>query len=247
MNLFSSISLLFIIFIFIGMIKIYSRFSKFSSYKESFADKLYNGTKWNKYRIGDVFMMDPMGDYYTPEFYDSVLYHESLYPDSIAYEYMKRNKQFMKKQNLKLLKQIIAEQRKKYKFNDVLKNVLVLHIRVGDVLCRYDESERFDYERKYTKKGDVLWWNSVIDYIKQNNITEVVIIAGTHFKDCLEESADYIADRSNFLKSYGLKVSYRLGQSPDEDLIFSQNAKHFITTGGGYGNLLSSLIKDTDL
>jgi hypothetical protein len=243
MNLFSTITLIFIIIIFIGIVKNFSNFSKFSSYETILADKLYNGTKWNKYRIGDVFMMDPTGDYYKPGFYDSVLYHETMYPGTIAYEYMKRNKQFMKKQNLQLLKQIIMEQQNKY--NDVLENTLVLHIRVGDVLCTYKEKKVFN--NKYTKKGDTVWWNSVIDYIKENDITEVVIIAGTHFKECLEESANYILDRSKFLKSYGLKVSYRLGQSPDDDILFCQNAKHFITTGGGYGNLLDMLLKDTDL
>ena len=186
-------------------------------------------------------MMDPTGDYYKPGFYDSVLYHETMYPGTIAYEYMKRNKQFMKKQNLQLLKQIIMEQQNKYK--DVLENTLVLHIRVGDVLCTYKEKKVFN--NKYTKKGDTVWWNSVIEYIKENDITEVVIIAGTHFKECLEESANYILDRTLFLQNNAnVTVRHRLGQSPDDDILFCQDAKHFITTGGEFGKLISLINKN---
>jgi hypothetical protein len=78
-------------------------------------------------------------------------------------------------------------------------------------------------------------------YIKENNITKVVILAGTHFKECLNESADYILDRTDFLKQSGVDVTHRLGQSPDDDLILISGVKHFISTGGGYGKLLHSV------
>jgi hypothetical protein len=43
------------------------------------------------------------------------------------------------------------------------------------------------------------------------------------------------------LEKNGLVVSYRLGQSPDEDLIMCYYVKHFITTGGGYGNMIKQI------
>ena len=36
---------------------------------------------------------------------------------------------------------------------------------------------------------------------------------------------------------------YRLGNSPDNDLCYVINAKHFITTGGGYGYFLGNMVK----
>jgi hypothetical protein len=48
----------------------------------------------------------------------------------------------------------------------------------------------------------------VLKYIKQNGITKVVIIAGSHLKNCLHESEEYIKDRTKFLEDNNLKVSY---------------------------------------
>jgi len=206
-------------------------------------ESLYNGSKWNNYRIGDVILMSPYDKFYKPNYRENILYHTQEYPGSIAAEYIKRNKSSKKFQNFKLLHKILNERSPNQE--PVRDNTLILHMRVGDVLCKKIWTDNGPL--KYAKKGDTDWWNSVIDYIKQNNITEVVIIAGTHFKDCLQESYDYIMDRSDFLKNSGkgtLKVSYRLGQSPDDDIIFCKGAKHFITTGGGFGKLILNINKN---
>ena len=209
-----------------------SKFSKSSKFSED----LYNGEHWNNYRIGDVFLMSPQdGRFYNPKYSENILYHTKDYPDSIAAEYMNKNKKY---QNFDLLNQIINKRKKEN--NKLDDHTLVLHIRVGDVLCKKVWIE--NAPEIYSKVGNIPWWDGVIQYIIKNNITKVIIIAGTHFKDCLEESYDYIVDRTNFLVSNGLNVEYRLGQSPDDDIIFCQGAKHFITTGGGYGKLLNMIV-----
>ena len=209
---------------------IVSKFSKFSS------ESLYNGKQWDNYRLGDVILMSPHDQrFYNSNYKDNILYHTTKYPDSIAAEYIRNNK---KHQNFELLKEILKNRKND---NEILdNNTLVLHIRVGDVLCKKVWTD--NAEQYYSKKGDLRWWNQVINYINKNNINSVIIIAGTHFKECLKESADYINDRTTFLQSNGLNVSHHLGKSPDDDLIFCQNAKHFITTGGGYGNLIKLII-----
>ena len=60
---------------------------------------------------------------------------------------------------------------------------------------------------------------------------------------CLSESAKYVEDRKNFFKREipEIKVEYRLGQSPDDDIILVYYVKHFITTGGGYGNMIKEI------
>jgi hypothetical protein len=52
---------------------------------------------------------------------------------------------------------------------------------------------------------------------------------------------DYIKDRARFLQEKGLKISYSLGKSPDDDIIMCYYVKHFITTGGGFGNLINEI------
>jgi hypothetical protein len=233
-----------IIFIFIVLFHNISSFTS-NIYEKSYIMKnLYNGNKWNKYRLGDVVFRDPYGEYYTNNFYDSVLYHEDLYPGTIASEYMKLNKNLKNLSDFKLLNDIIAKKQKNE--NYISENTLILHIRVGDVMCKYRPYEKKIYSNKYTKVGDTRWWNGVLEYISKNGIKNVVIIAGTHFNDCIKESSDYLLDRKNFLKESlpYLTVSFRLGQSPDEDILFCKNTKHFITTGGGYGELLQKIIKN---
>ena len=74
-------------------------------------------------------------------------------------------------------------------------------------------------------------------------INTVIIISGTHFKGCLDESVDYIKDRIGFLKNDNVTIETRLGKSPDEDLVFCKNAKHYISTGGGFGKLINLIKK----
>jgi peptidase E len=60
---------------------------------------------------------------------------------------------------------------------------------------------------------------------------------------CIKESTEYIEDRKKFLMKSGLKVNLRTGRSPDEDILYVTNAKHFISTGGNYGRLLNIIKK----
>jgi len=227
-------------------------------------NKLYNGDKLNGYRLADIIFYP---DYLTRKHKYSTRDHLYTYPNTIGVQYIQRKYPFLKKiksetdffkfndeylnfeneilSNLKsikididLLNEIIEEQNDEpIKINE---NILFLHIRVGDVLCKYPNS---NHAILYSKKGNVKWWNSVINYIIQNNIQEVIIIAGTHFKECLYDSAVYLNEIHNYLESYNLKVGYRVGNSPDQDLIFCKNAKHFITTGGGYGYFLGKIVE----
>ena len=125
----------------------------------------------------------------------------------------------------------------KHNFND---KTLLLHVRVGDVLCRYDG---MTHAYDYAKKGNYEWWDKVMEYIKENSINNVIIVSGTHFPDCLLESAEYIDSIKQSLVKNGIKVRYRVGNSPDDDLIFCKDAKHFITTGGGYGYFLGKIVE----
>ena len=99
--------------------------------KVYFTEQLYNGNKWDNYRLGDVFLMSPSDRFYNPDFKENVLYHTTDYPGSIAAEYIlfNKNKKF---QNFELLNKIIKSRLNNFSISE---NNLILHIRVGDVLC----------------------------------------------------------------------------------------------------------------
>ena len=197
---------------------------------------LYNGDEWDNYRLGDVFRFDENDTHYNPEHNDNILFHTEKFPDSIASSYMKRNIP-NNGGNLSLLKEIIKEKDDTL-LHEVSDDTLVLHMRVGDIFGTHSHVENAPHF--YGKKGDVEWWNSVIDFIKNNNIKSVIILSGAHINKYLEESSDYIKDRSQFLKDgTGVSIDYRIGQPPDDDVIYCSKAKHVMTTGGGFGNLLT--------
>jgi len=208
--------------------------------EETLANSLYNGDKWNKYRLGDVFYGELDSKYYDPNHGWNIVYHKTKYPGTIANEYINKNTE---NKNYKLLREII-ESRTSDK--NTYPETLFLHIRVGEVICKsVDWTNDVEKLLVYSKVGDDQWWNDVKEYILSNNIKKVVIIAGTHTTECLDESAKYIEDRKNFFEREipGIKVEYRLGQSPDDDLILVYYVKHFISTGGGFGRLIKELKK----
>ena len=207
------------------------------SEKENIKKKLYNGDKWNLYRLGDVY--NHYDHNYDPNHHENIFYHKYKFEGSIANEYI--NKNLTNKKNIPLILDII---KKKSIDKSNYPNKLFLHIRVGDVMCsKKDALANFNAPLKYSKKGDTVWWNQILNYIQTNNIKTVVIISGTHLNECLNESAEYIINRVTFLldKLPYLNIESRLGESPDEDMITFTYVKHFITTGGGYGNLIKEI------
>jgi hypothetical protein len=215
-----------------------SKFSnEFTSEKRDIIKKIYNGDEWNNYRLGDVY--DHWKHVYDINHHENIFYHKDQYKGTLANEYINKNE--TGKKNPELLVSII-EKKVKDKFD--YPDTLFLHIRTGDSMCGQTEYlKNINGPLIYSKKGDTVWWNNIVNYIKINNINKVVIISGSHFNICLEESADYLIDRKKFLKdnlSY-LEFSFKLGQSPDDDVLMCVYVKHFQTTGGGYGNLIKEI------
>jgi len=231
--------------------------------EDNLESKLYNGDKLNGYRLADVIFYP---DYLTSDHPYSTADHLYRFPDSIGTNYVKRkypalnginsaedfedtkNNEYNKfehkiltnlydmKVDIDLLNEIIDE--KQLPQPDFPYSTLLLHVRVGDVLCNYSPTQA----RDYSKVGNPEWWNSVLDYILRNRINKVIIISGTHFDECLKESAYYLKTIKDTLEKH-VNVVYRVGNSPDEDLAFVRHAKHFITTGGGYGYFLGKIVE----
>ena len=179
---------------------------------------LYNGKKWFEYRLGDL--------YYLPHLVD-INDHSKRFPNSIG-------------TNFALMKSEDKIQNIKTTINNKLlkKSDLVLHLRIGDVVGKYTKY----ISKKFFFKDDE-WWDSLVKFIKENKISRVILLAGAHMPECLEDSWEYLESKRTFLESKDIKTVYRLACSPDEDILYSCKAKYFASTGGGYGRLLGEIIE----
>ena len=234
--------LVFILFIITGLIPLRKEKKKKRKLSKKF-EKLYN-KQWDYYRIGDVFKWGKSLNY------KSIKYHEEQFPDSIAAEYLTKIKD-NERNDINLFKNIL-DNRPKLK-NLPEKNSFVLHMRVGDVFCKSTAGELDPQQLKeigidkwhdhYTKKDNPDWWYDILAFMNEKNIDKLYIIVGSHSPECLLESSDFIMDRVNMFKKNDKYVFLRIGNSPDEDILWAQHAKNFATTGGGYGKLIGKCVK----
>lgn len=237
------IILVFILFIITWLIPLRKEKKKKRKLSKEF-EKLYN-KEYHRYRIGDVFKFGK-----GPK-YKEIKYHEKQFPDSIAAEYLTKIKDNERK-DINLLKNIL-DNRPKLK-NLPEKNSLVLHMRVGDVFCKSTEEKELHPMTKrlgavdkwhdhYTKKDNPHWWYDILAFMNEKNIDKVYIIVGSHKPECLLESSDFIMDKINMFKKNDKYVFLRIGNSPDEDILWAKHAKNFASTGGGYGRLIGECVK----
>tara|TARA_R100000742_G_C4173778_1_gene11181 strand:- start:142 stop:465 length:324 start_codon:yes stop_codon:yes gene_type:complete len=96
----------------------------------------------------------------------------------------------------------------------------------------------------YTKKDNPEWWHDILKFMNEKNLDKVYIIVGSHTPHCLLESEDFIMDRVNMFRKNGKDVVLRIGNTPDEDILWVSRAKYFKTTGGGYGRLLGIVVQE---
>jgi hypothetical protein len=195
---------------------------------------LYN-KEYHRYRIGDVYIWGK-----GPK-YDRVKYHEENFPNSIATKYLNLLKEGESNNKDKLMRVINNEPKLDTSPED---NSFVLHMRVGDVFCRHNGnwmSSKLGVKgmiNHYTKKDNPEWWRDILKFMNEKNLDKVYIIVGSHTPYCLLESEDFIMDRVNMFRKNGKDVVLRIGNTPDEDILWVRRAKYFKSTGGGYGKVL---------
>ena len=192
---------------------------------------LYNGNKWYNYRIGDLVLHEDLNKGLLKDMpFVGTNYHKSRFPHSLAAEYEQKDMHYEPDESkIEFIKSLIKQRK-------IRKTDFVLHMRVGDVLTKFSI-----YKEDFFKQDH--WWESLIDYIKKNNLQRVIIMAGCHINEGIQESVKYIEEKRLLFEKENLKVLYRFASSPDEDLLFVSNAKHYSSTGGRYGKLLGHIVK----
>ena len=96
----------------------------------------------------------------------------------------------------KILFNLIKNNKDYNSYNHIfLDNEIVIHIRIGDVLCKYNTifpNSNKTYAQIYSKYGDDKWWTLVNEYIVNNNINTIYLIYGSHTNKCIKESTEYV-------------------------------------------------------
>ena len=194
------------------------------------------------YRVGDVYKYGKGSSYH------KIKFHEEKFPNSIATKYLKLLKKGERNNKDKLMRVIHNEPQL-----DTMPeyNSFVLHMRVGDILCSRSSSLKMSVRlgvkgmiNHYTKKDNPEWWHDILKFMNEKNLDKVYIIVGSHTPHCLLESEDFIMDRINMFRKNGKDVVLRIGNTPDEDILWVSRAKYFKTTGGGYGRLLGIVVQE---
>lgn len=220
--------------------------------------ELYTGLEW--YRIGDALNIHDV----------SVLNDmEARFPGSLAAELAAEQRSFLaatgalSPRNFSMLHSIVARRLAKEDASSARVEhqqgvaeadkgspaVLIVHVRVGDVLCTDVNgdpmvliapgsagepaedvfgrrgaalaAEQRRKERTYAKLGNAEWWAAVARAARAARVGRAVVLAGAHHAACLSRSARYVLSRADFLQAAtGVSsVDLRLGQPPDEDIM----------------------------
>jgi hypothetical protein len=206
-------------------------------------DDFYNYIKDVPYNHGTAYRLGDVYYYGKTAKYNNIKYHEKVFPGSIACEYLKNLKKF-DRQNLNLLISIINK--KSIKEKPPEKDSLVIHARLGDVLCTYKSQWKNFYKIKmdyYSKKNNKKFWENILKKMNDNNLNKVYIVTGFHYKKCIEESLKFLKELEIFFKNAGKEVVLRVDKDPDEDVIWMSQSSHFATTGGGFGRIIQGIVK----
>ena len=210
---------------------------------EFFNNKITCNNKIN-YRLSDMFKNYkrnvPMG-------YE---YHKKNYPNSIIVEYMDKTTQG---HQYDIMEDIINKRHKlsNYKYIKKYKKYIIMHIRIGDVIqhneCNaydllYNNTNNCSYKyRNYVKS--IQYYDNIIKQIKTNYKNyKVLFIGGIHHKINHSKSYNYInLIKKHFEKNY-IKVKLRINRDADIDFLIMSKCKIFIPSGGGFSNVIQTLV-----
>ena len=174
-------------------------------------------------------------------------YHLKNFPNTIASEYMRRTDD---ESNYEILNNIILNTKLKNSSLYIQQNSCLVHLRVGDVIenSEFTVSQLLEKPRKYfngkTKHNYVKsrsYYLENIEKLKDLDVKDVTIIAGSHIDINLTKSWKYITEIEKLFKSNDFNVMLYTGNHPDDDLILSSRVKYFVKSGGGYSIIISEI------
>ena len=76
-----------------------------------------------------------------------------------------------------------------------------------------------------------------------SDVRLAVIVAGSHWKDDFPRSTEYILGVRSLFMGKGFDVQLKLGQYPDNDIMYASQARFFFQAGGGFSRLIGGLVR----
>ena len=198
-------------------------------------EQFYTGLE--KYRIGDIVK------HWDRDYEHLKKYTFEHYPDTIAAKYLRLTNE---PNDFKTLNKIIQTYPR-------TKVDCVIHIRAGDIIERnnWDEVERRLNSIVILKENKNIsfyilpksyYINTVIPKLKELRVKNIIIISGSHYKyPNFEKSIRYCKIIGDLFKDFN--VEYQFGNHPDNDIILGSNARVFVSSKGGYSELIGNLNK----
>jgi len=149
------------------------------------------------------------------------------------------------------------------------KNLLVVHLRIGDSLQSIRLDEIYDVWnygvsiialqiRNMVHKNQLGWWHylqskcyySAVLKMIPASVKKVVLVGSTvHSKTPL--SSQYIAQNAAYLElvkqffeeEAGYVVNLRINNPPDDDMVYMSHASVFLSAGGGFSKLANNCVE----
>lgn len=273
------ILLLILLNIFISRLIIYNYYystvneSRFPISYDMYNDIIIAKADSNDYRLGDLILFtdkrkEPCGLGWGVWRDPSVETLEECtirkWPNSIAAIYLKRTN---KKQNIKVLNNILLEKEKIY--TDLPDDdTAVFHLRIGDVIDidQYINKSKMPNDFKTPTAND-FWkrktssrpdhgsppWSyyvlskdqlkHIIVKMKMSRLRKICFVYGVHTDGNFTESRKYLAMCKQLFELNGIEVKTKSHSNADESFTYMCNSKYFIKSSGGFSNLIATVVK----
>lgn len=197
-----------------------------------------NGEQGYYYRLGDMVKGKEFRDSS-----DGREYHYKYFPDSIATEYMKKTDEDNRYDIL-----IDIVKRRTNAQNTPPSDMLLIHLRLGDVMDRTpymakEFLERTIYYQGWNYVKPLTYYQDIVAKIKDKGINSITLIGGFHHPlKSKNTSLEYVRLLGEYFESQGFKVTQRLDYDADDDFIYMCNASFFTPGGGGFSNIIKTIV-----
>ena len=224
--------------------------------------------KYPEYRMADLVTCDQYRDLnvsrakrlqgYVRENETLGEYTFRLFPNSIASQYLRKTKRLS---DIDVLSNIVDEFVTNHGMDMPAKDVMVMHLRVGDVIDRTSipvddflnqrvNSFKAIYGYDCTQYG----WSPVyvrclasfdraLKKTKELGLNKITLVYGFHINYSTKKSRMYIAGLVDYAQSQGFEVEVMTHADADVCFAYACKAKHFIPGGGGFSKLISGVVK----
>ena len=217
-------------------------------------------TGWDGYRFGDMFL-------YKCRFQggSGVPHHLAEWPDSLVSRYVRESDGC--DPDYDVMTNLIRSEPLPDSSLEGDEHFAVVHVRVGDVIESHDNlrwavpSPDDDWDVRAYFDGEAIYtdeWRAVLErYVMKRRFYEdhiptlrnfgvrkVVLVGGSHVRfDSFPRSSLYVDLVRDTFRASGFQVMARLGQLPDEDVVFLARARYLIQSGGGFAALTGALCR----